>query len=81
MQDPSLHQPALEIARDTTASDPPKQSALITVRDVMFETRLSRATIYEAIAAGELPKIKFGRATRFRRVDVEAWIARKLVQR
>jgi excisionase family DNA binding protein len=35
----------------------------------------SRATIYRLIAAGKLQPFKLGRATRFRREDVEAFAA------
>jgi excisionase family DNA binding protein len=37
-------------------------------------TSLGRATLYAEIAAGRLQSVKFGRAVRIRRDDLEAWI-------
>ncbi len=40
-------------------------------------TSLSRSTLYELIAVGEIPVLRFGRAVRVRRIDLEAWIDRQ----
>jgi excisionase family DNA binding protein len=37
-------------------------------------TSLGRTTLYAEIAAGRLRSVKFGRAVRIRRDDLEAWI-------
>ena len=37
-------------------------------------TSLGRTTLYAEIAAGRLRAVKFGRAVRIRRDDLEAWI-------
>lgn len=40
-------------------------------------TTLGRTTLFEAIRAGELRSIKVGRARRFLRSDLDAWLASK----
>lgn len=43
-------------------------------RDVVQATRLSRATIYRLMQAGQFPKpIRVGRAARWPRMSVENW--------
>ncbi len=44
--------------------------------DVTRITNLGRTTIYNEIATGRLRAVKFGRAVRVRRDDLEAWIER-----
>ena len=39
-------------------------------------TNLGRTTLYAEIAAGRLRAVKFGRAVRIRRDDLDAWIER-----
>jgi excisionase family DNA binding protein len=52
------------------------QSALLTMKEVLRLTRLGRSTIYRFISAGSFPgQIKFGRASRWLRTDVDKWIA------
>jgi predicted DNA-binding transcriptional regulator AlpA len=37
---------------------------------------MSRRWLYRAVSAGEFPKpVKIGKATRWRRADLDAWIA------
>lgn len=50
---------------------------LLTTRDVQELTKLGRTTVWEATARGDLPAIRFGRAVRFRRAAVDAWIAQQ----
>lgn len=47
---------------------------LMTVRDVADYLRLSRAKVYQMVKAGEIPSIRIGRAWRFRRDLIEAWV-------
>lgn len=51
---------------------------LLTVNDVLSALAVSRATLYRLVAAGELPLLKLGRATRFRTEDVRAYVDRRL---
>jgi excisionase family DNA binding protein len=48
---------------------------LITVRELMASCSVGRTFIYEEIKKGRLRRLKVGRLTRFRRADVEAWLA------
>jgi excisionase family DNA binding protein len=47
---------------------------LLTVADVIEETKLSRSTVARAMRAGDLPRIKVGRAVRIKREALEAWL-------
>lgn len=47
---------------------------MLTVKDVQELSRLGRTTIAEAMARGDLPVRRFGRAVRFRASDVHAWL-------
>lgn len=49
---------------------------VLTVGDIARENRISIGTVYAAVARGELPAVRFGRAIRFRRASIEAWLAR-----
>ncbi len=48
-------------------------NGLLTIADVARETQLSRATIHRVIKSKELTVIRFGRAVRIDRSDLEAW--------
>lgn len=48
-------------------------SGLCRIEEVMRVCAVSRATVDRAIARGELPVFKFGRAVRIDRSDLEAW--------
>ena len=50
-------------------------SAFITISEFCSTYRTSRTTTYRQIAAGHLPVVKIGRATRIRRADAERWAA------
>ena len=49
---------------------------LMTARDVMAAVRLSRATIYNLLAAGEFPRpVRIGsKSVRWRASDIAAWV-------
>jgi len=51
---------------------------LLTVRDVQRETSCPRSSVYKWISTGELPAVRFGRAIRVRRVDLERFIEDRL---
>ncbi|AYV28461.1 helix-turn-helix domain-containing protein [Streptomyces goshikiensis] len=58
-----------------TTAVTPSARVLCTV-DVAAELlSLGRSTVYELMAAGELPFVKVGRARRIRRSDVDAFAA------
>ncbi len=66
---------------DTTATEheteqlPADPTELLTVRDVARSLRLSVRATWRASAAGLLPRpLKVGRATRWRSVELTAWI-------
>lgn len=64
------------IAAMNDSSSETGQSALLTMKEVLRLTRLGRSTIYRFISAGSFPgQIKFGRASRWLRADVDKWIA------
>jgi excisionase family DNA binding protein len=49
---------------------------LFTVHEVAGMLALSRATVYELIASGELRGLKIGRATRIAEEDINNFISR-----
>jgi excisionase family DNA binding protein len=48
---------------------------LLTLNDLAALSRLSIRTLQRQIAAGQLQAVRLGRRVRFRRADVDAWIA------
>ena len=50
---------------------------LLSVRAVSEATTLPLSTLYDAIAGGELPAVRIGRAVRVEERDVVAWIDRQ----
>jgi len=48
---------------------------LLTIPEACQLLNVSHPTVYRWIRAGELPMVKFGRLTRVRKADVEAFIA------
>jgi excisionase family DNA binding protein len=52
---------------------------LLKVPEVAARTALSRTTIYELIARGDLPSVALGgtRTRRVREADLDAWIRRQ----
>ncbi|MHB9026937.1 MAG: helix-turn-helix domain-containing protein [Armatimonadota bacterium] len=47
-----------------------------TIKELAALLAVTEQTVYRLVRRGELPYYKFGRATRFRRSEVEAYIAR-----
>jgi len=51
-------------------------SAFLTTAEVLGCLKVNPRTIYRLIKTGELPAIRIGRQWRFRRSDLDEWIAR-----
>ncbi|MFE2129823.1 helix-turn-helix domain-containing protein [Streptomyces amritsarensis] len=58
-----------------TTAVAPSARVLCTVAMAAELLSLGRSTVYELMAAGELPFVKVGRARRIRRSDVDAFAA------
>ncbi len=50
---------------------------LLTIREVVDRSALSRRTIYSLIRSGELPSVKIGGARRVREDDLDRFIAER----
>ncbi len=53
------------------------EPVLLTIRETVERTTLSRRTIYSLIQSGALPSVKIGGARRVREVDLERFIAER----
>ena len=49
---------------------------LLRIPEAAWRVGLSRSTLYEQIAAGELATVRVGRSVRIRAADLEAWVDR-----
>jgi excisionase family DNA binding protein len=49
-------------------------TTFLTTRDIANILRISRALAYRLIAQGEIPSIQFGRVSRVRQEDLEAFL-------
>ncbi len=63
---------------DATYKSPPDRKLLLRVNEVAERLQLGRATVYQMIAAGELPTFRKGRAVRVPTRALEAWIDRRI---
>lgn len=52
----------------------------LTVAEVAYLTRLSKATVYRLVRAGHMPAVRFGRSYRVTESDVDDYILRATVQ-
>lgn len=52
-------------------------NGLMTVPEVAKYLGYSEGTIYQKVSRGEIPFVKLGHALRFRRSELDAWIAEK----
>ena len=50
------------------------QGEVMTVSEVAEYLRVNPQTVYRKAKAGELPAVRIGRAIRFRRSELEAWL-------
>lgn len=55
---------------------PRHRSALMTVAEVALVMRLSKATVYRLMQAGEIPAVRFGRSYRVSEAAVSEYVAR-----
>jgi excisionase family DNA binding protein len=69
----------MDDARVSLMSDSP--SPAWTVRQVAEHPSVNERTVYRMAERGDLPAFKVGDAWRFRREDIDAWIARKQRER
>jgi excisionase family DNA binding protein len=51
--------------------------ACLTTDEVLVYLKVTPRTIYRLIRTGELPAMRVGRQWRFRRPDLDAWLARQ----
>ena len=51
---------------------------ILTLDEVAVYLRTRKRTLYRLTAGGQLPGFKLGGAWRFRRSDLDAWIAERL---
>ncbi|MFD7978821.1 helix-turn-helix domain-containing protein [Streptomyces sp. NPDC059071] len=58
-----------------TTAVKPTNRALFTVKDAAEYLSFSRSTVYELMAAGELPYVKVGRSRRIRLAELDAFVA------
>ena len=47
---------------------------ILTVSEVAEYLRINPQTVYRKAKAGELPAVRIGRAIRFRRAELDAWL-------
>jgi excisionase family DNA binding protein len=52
-------------------------TAFLTTEEVLDCLNVNSRTIYRLIRSGELPAVRIGRQWRFRRTDLDAWLARQ----
>lgn len=52
------------------------EPVLLTIKDVMQLTQLSRTKVYELIRDGELPSVRIDKSVRVRTEDLDRWIMR-----
>jgi len=75
---------ALETSRDKLINhrremlDSQRSILLLKVPEVIRATGLGRSTVYAAIASGDLPAVKYGRAIRVPLSSLEKWIETRL---
>ena len=50
----------------------------LTLREVAELLKLSEKTLYRLVQQGKLPSFKVGGSWRFRRTDIEKWIANQI---
>ena len=51
--------------------------AALTTDEVLCYLKVAPRTMYRLIRSGELPAMRVGRHWRFRRTDLDAWLARQ----
>lgn len=66
------------VAAQAATPDLPTDVLLLTVPDVAKAFRLAESTVYELLAAGQLPSIQIGKSRRVPVTALRAWIAERL---
>lgn len=54
---------------------------ILTIDEVAIYLKAGRRTVYRLVANGKLPGFKFGGTWRFRRSDLDEWIAANLTNK
>ncbi|WP_176331625.1 methylation-associated defense system helix-turn-helix domain-containing protein MAD1 [Burkholderia vietnamiensis] len=54
------------------------ESDILTLEEVAEYLKASKRTIYRMAQKGEIPAFKFGGSWRFRRQELDAWIAERI---
>jgi excisionase family DNA binding protein len=57
------------------------EGEILTLDEVAAYLKAGRRTVYRLAAEGKLPAFKLGGTWRFRRSDLDAWIAAKLINK
>ncbi len=52
-----------------------EEGSILTIKDVAGYLKVNERTIYRLAAAKKLPAFKVGTVWRFKKADIEAWIA------
>jgi excisionase family DNA binding protein len=52
------------------------RTALLSINDVAAYLRVTRATVYKLVAAGDLQSVRVGQRFRFRPEDIDAYLER-----
>jgi excisionase family DNA binding protein len=67
------------VARDAAraARGPALEPAVLSIKDAMHYAQIGRSTIYRALAAGRLPRVKVGRKTLIPVAALRALVAPK----
>lgn len=66
----NVHQPSGDESLRRKSSEP-----LLSVEQLAFELSVARSWVYAKAEAGQIPSLKLGKYRRFRRIDVDAWLA------
>jgi excisionase family DNA binding protein len=66
--------------RETPNIQPGRPKLLLTPEDVAYALSISRASVYQLLAAREIPSLSIGRSRRIPLSWLEDWIARKIEQ-
>lgn len=56
-------------------------SEIMTIREVADYLKINDKTAYKLVAEGKIPGFKVGGAWRFKKSEIEAWIAKKTAPR
>lgn len=66
----------MEAERLAQKQDSAEDPAVLTVAEVALYLRVTTKTVYTLVREGHLPSFRVGRALRFRRAAIEAFVAK-----